>query len=385
MNITYNNKDILILIVDDISENLQLLGAVLSNEKYKVAAISDSTKVLDQACKYNPDLILLDIMMPSKNGYEVCEELKAHPDTREIPVIFLSAKTEQEDINKGLMLGGADYVTKPFNTRELLERVKTHVRLKKSKDLITRQNEELRKLTDAKNRIYQVVGHDLRSPLNGLQGLLQMLVMDVEDGEFDREMLLKQLSYLSESSSKINLLLNDLLDWTRIQTGDIQVQSEEVNIRDVAEEAIQLMSFSAGKKGVTIHINAEEDLRAETDRRMIGTIIRNFISNAIKYSEPGGEIIFDASNKGDELEIKLTDNGIGMDEETLANLKKGLHFASMEGTAREKGTGVGLILSKQLTSLLGGALNVDSSLGKGSEFTLNLPLKEPARNSLPNQ
>lgn len=385
MNITYNNKDILILIVDDISENLQLLGAVLSNEKYKVAAISDSTKVLDQACKYNPDLILLDIMMPSKNGYEVCEELKAHPDTREIPVIFLSAKTEQEDINKGLMLGGADYVTKPFNTRELLERVKTHVRLKKSKDLITRQNEELRKLTDAKNRIYQVVGHDLRSPLNGLQGLLQMLVMDVEDGEFDREMLLKQLSYLSESSSKINLLLNDLLDWTRIQTGDIQVQSEEVNIRDVAEEAIQLMSFSAGKKGVTIHINAEEDLRAETDRRMIGTIIRNFISNAIKYSEPGGEIIFDASNKGDELEIKLTDNGIGMDDETLANLKKGLHFASMEGTAREKGTGVGLILSKQLTSLLGGALNVDSSLGKGSEFTLNLPLKEPARNSLPNQ
>lgn len=385
MNITYNNKDILILIVDDISENLQLLGAVLSNEKYKVAAISDSTKVLDQACKYNPDLILLDIMMPSKNGYEVCEELKAHPDTREIPVIFLSAKTEQEDINKGLMLGGADYVTKPFNTRELLERVKTHVRLKKSKDLITRQNEELRKLTDAKNRIYQVVGHDLRSPLNGLQGLLQMLVMDVEDGDFDREMLLKQLSYLSESSSKINLLLNDLLDWTRIQTGDIQVQSEEVNIRDVAEEAIQLMSFSAGKKGVTIHINAEEDLRAETDRRMIGTIIRNFISNAIKYSEPGGEIIFDASNKGDELEIKLTDNGIGMDDETLANLKKGLHFASMEGTAREKGTGVGLILSKQLTSLLGGALNVDSSLGKGSEFTLNLPLKEPARNSLPNQ
>lgn len=385
MNIHFDNKDILILIVDDIPENLQLLGAVLSNEKYKVAALSDSTKVVWQAMKYQPDLILLDIMMPGMNGYEVCEELKANPETEEIPVIFLSAKTEQEDINKGLMLGGADYVTKPFNTRELLERVKTHVRLKKSKDVITRQNEELRKLTDAKNRIYQVVGHDLRSPLNGLQGLLQMLVLDVEQDEFDRDMLLKQLSYLSESSSKIGLLLNDLLDWTRIQTGDIKVQAEEVNIRDVAEEAIQLMSFSADKKGVTIHINADEDIRAETDRRMIGTIIRNFISNAIKYSEPGGEIVFSAAENDGELEIKLSDNGIGMDKETLANLRKGLHFASMEGTAREKGTGVGLILSKQLTGLLGGALKVESTLGKGSVFSLSLPMNVQEPETADNQ
>jgi len=124
----------LILVVDDIPKNIQLLSGMLSEKEYKIAFATNGEQALKQASNINPDLILLDIMMPEMDGFEVCEKLKNNEDTKDIPVIFLTGKTEAEDITKGFELGAVDYITKPFNTEELLARVSTHVELKKARD-----------------------------------------------------------------------------------------------------------------------------------------------------------------------------------------------------------------------------------------------------------
>ncbi len=157
-----NNKDLkrkkdpLVLIVDDVPKNLQVLGTMLSNENYRIAAASNGKQAIEIANDILPDLILLDIMMSGLNGYETCTILKSNSKTREIPVIFLTAKIEIEDVVKGLKVGAVDYVTKPFNSFELLARVKTHVELKTNRDLLKEQNILLEKLsiTDSMTGLY---------------------------------------------------------------------------------------------------------------------------------------------------------------------------------------------------------------------------------------
>lgn len=155
-----NYREPHILIADDVPRNLQLLGNLLTKEGYKIAAVTKGEQVVPSVEKFDPDLILLDVMMPDKNGFEVCKELQARPEYADIPIIFLTGKAEQEDVIEGLKIGGSDYITKPFNSQELLIRVKTHVELKQSKDRISLQNEQLERVNATKDTLYSVIGHD---------------------------------------------------------------------------------------------------------------------------------------------------------------------------------------------------------------------------------
>ena len=146
----------LVLIVDDVSKNLQVLGTILSKENYRIAAANNGEQAIAIANDALPDLILLDIMMPGLNGYETCTKLKSISKTKEIPVVFLTAKIETEDVTKGFKAGAVDYFTKPFNSFDLMARLKTHVELKTSRDLLKEQNELLQKLsiTDRMTGLY---------------------------------------------------------------------------------------------------------------------------------------------------------------------------------------------------------------------------------------
>jgi len=149
-------KQPLVLIVDDTVENLQVLGSILKSENYKVAVATSGNQAIAIANEINPDLILLDVMMPGINGFETCKKLKSIPLTSETPVIFLTAKVENEDIIEGFKIGAVDYITKPFNSYELKARVKTHIELKTSRDLLKQQNEILERLstTDGLTGLY---------------------------------------------------------------------------------------------------------------------------------------------------------------------------------------------------------------------------------------
>ena len=172
----------LILIVDDIPKNLQVLSSILSFEGYQISFASSGSQALNIIETSLPDLILLDIMMPIMDGYEVCKILKSNPRTKDIPIIFLTGKVEAEDIVHGLKIGAVDYITKPFNSAELLSRVHTHIELKLSRDAIVKYNYELEEskkqlleLNASKDKFFSIIAHDLRSPFTGFIGLSQLL------------------------------------------------------------------------------------------------------------------------------------------------------------------------------------------------------------------
>lgn len=362
-----------ILIVDDIPKNLQLLGSTLRDQGYKIAAVSKSEQVLDSARKYQPDLILLDVMMPGKNGFEVCEDLKEDPELNHIPVIFLTAKVEQESIIKGLSLGGADYVTKPFNNQELLARVDTHISLKQSKDQLKEQNQKLEELSLMKDRIYSVIGHDLRGPVNGISGVINMLLNDLENT--DPQKLKRFLTLINESSTNLWNLLTDLLSWARVQSKELKVNRSNFYLLRAIEDDAKAMKLIADKKAIKIRIHPEEDFEINADKSFIRTIIRNFLSNALKFSDKNGSTIDINIEFNENLKISVKDHGIGMSEQVKERLFK-MEHPKDESSMNINGAGFGLLLCNELAKLHGGSISVDSKEGSGSTFTLMIPQTE---------
>ena len=218
-----------ILIVDDIGENLQVLGNILSKEGFDTSFALDGKQALSIIEDTLPDLILLDISMPIMDGFEVCGILKRGERTRNIPIIFLTAKTEIDNMVHGFSLGADDYVTKPFNTLELLARVRAHVELKRSKDIIVEQNtklsilvdqlsannKELNKLIASKDKFFSIIAHDLKGPVGNLNSFLSFMTENYDS--ISKEEFRQDIRLLEKSSQKIKDLLENLLTWARMQ------------------------------------------------------------------------------------------------------------------------------------------------------------------------
>lgn len=367
-----------VLIVDDIPKNLQLLAKLLDEEGYNIAAVNKGTQVILSAKKFRPDLILLDVMMPDKNGFEVCRELKKEPDLKSIPVVFLTGKAEQKDIVEGLRIGGADYVTKPFNSEELLARVETHVLLKRSKDKILEQNEHLLSLNKTKDKIYSVIGHDLRGPINAITGFSELLLLHFENHSED-DSVIKKLRIIRQSTLNVSRLLNNLLSWARTQTGDLSLLIKEFSVEEVVKKTIDLLSLAATGKGIEIYFDPAPFPEVRGDEQMIATIVRNFLSNAIKFCNAGDRIELILQQDSGSWSISVKDEGAGMPEEIRQKLFNADMHPSTTGTAHEKGTGLGLMLCKKLAEMHGGSILVESRPGEGSVFTLRVPfeIEEP--------
>lgn len=364
MAIQQKNKN-LILVVDDNFKNLQLIGNVLRQEDYEIAIATTGIQAIKTTKEIKPDLVLLDIMMPEMDGYEVCRQLKLDEETVEIPVIFLTAKTNSEEIIKGLELGAVDYITKPFNNKELLLRVKTHLELKNSK-------EELRKINATKDKFFSIIAHDLKNPFITMLGFSSMLVTDYY--EFSDEEKIEYLNEMEKVAKKSHQLLENLLQWSRSQTGRLEFIPKKFDFSVVVAETTTLLESQAKTKKINLINNCNESIEVFADEDMVNTIIRNLCSNAIKFTREQGEISINCKKNEDKLEISVVDSGIGMDEKTLKNLFKIEFQQTKTGTANEQGTGLGLILCKEFTEKNNGEIWVESKLGVGSTFTFSIPL-----------
>jgi two-component system sensor histidine kinase/response regulator len=371
-------KDGKILIVDDTPANLQLLGMTLRGEGYQVVATSKSSQVMESAKKSNPDLILLDVMMPGLNGFEVCEQLKEDPTLVEIPVIFLTAKSEQENINYGLEVGGVDYITKPFNKQELLARVDTHISLKLSKDEIARQREELAKAVEFKNRIFSVIGHDLRSPVSGISGALE-LIRDMIKTEIDVDSI-EQIATLSHSASvELGAMLDDLLSWGQLESGSFKSHQHAFKLCSVLEMVEKLNSYQLSSNEIKIITTCDSALEIYSDRRVIATIIRNLQSNAIKFSNHGSEIHTKVEKQEDEIRILVQDFGQGMPEEVRDAMFNESDHPKDFSMKNKSGAGVGLMICKRLANAIGADITVESVMDEGTTFTLIVPNSVPVK------
>ncbi|MDA3819202.1 MAG: hybrid sensor histidine kinase/response regulator [Candidatus Delongbacteria bacterium] len=357
------HKNTKILIVDDIPKNIQVVAKNLQNAGYDISYAQNGKRALALCDEVDFDLILLDIMMPDMDGFEVCTRLKQQPKFQDLPVIFLTAKTDSDCITRAFEVGGVDYISKPFKTAELMARVKNHLTLQE-------QKRQLKQLVDTKDRFFSIISHDLKSPFTGLLGFSELLLEESNKSENQEFQHYYNLIYQSARQG-YNLLVN-LLEWARTQTDSVPYQPEKLLLPDIIQDTVYLLESFAKEKNIKITYNAEP-IPVYADNNMLKTVIRNLINNAIKFTHANGEVRIEAESNNNLTRISIVDNGMGMNKKTLKDLFRIDKKTSTKGTNKETGTGLGLIICKEFIDQHGGTINVTSEEGKGSTISFTLP------------
>jgi len=356
-----------ILIVDDNSNNLKVLAGVLKIAGYDFRMAKSGQQALNVLEKTTPDLILLDIQMPEMDGFETCLKIKENVELAKIPVIFLTANNDAESVNKAFKSGGVDFVTKPFNTDELLARIQTHITLKTQSEELVRQNA-------AKDKFFSIISHDLKNPLANIIGFAE-LIKD-SSNEIDPEKLELFIGYIHNSALFTLEILEDLLDWARIQRGSLKSVKNNFNLSNLLLNNIEGHIPQALAKSIYFESNFDKNIFINADEKMITTVVRNLISNAIKFTPKGGHISISTKEKTINnkrmIETEIRDTGIGINEENMSKLFQIEQNYNSKGTNNESGTGLGLILCKEFINHNDGIIRVESELTVGSSFIFDL-------------
>ena len=369
-----NRSDYKILIVDDVVSNVLLLKILLTNEKFQVCTAANGNQCIEMAQKEKPDLILLDVMMPDINGFDTAVILKKDEATRDIPIIFLTALNNPSDLVKGFQVGANDFLTKPFNKEELVMRVMHQIELVAAKRTIVRQNEELRRTINNRDKMYSVIAHDLRSPMASIRMVLNLAV-NVVSREMVGDEIFSLLDKANRESEDTHDLLDNLLKWTKSQTGRLNVVYQDIDLDDIVPGVVDIFHMIAEMKKINLqYIPSNEKLIVHGDNDMLKTIIRNFISNAIKFSSEGKGVEVFCTQEGDFARISVRDHGVGISPERVETIfHKG---DTTYGTSGEEGSGLGLQLCEDFARKNGGEAQVESVLGEGSTFSFTVPLKK---------
>ncbi|GAK51781.1 response regulator receiver sensor signal transduction histidine kinase [Candidatus Moduliflexus flocculans] len=557
-----------ILIVDDKPGNLHLLAVILERYGYRLRLLTEGQAVMRAVLELPPDLILLDIMMPDIDGFEVCRQLKADARTSDIPIIFLSALTDISEKIKAFSLGATDYITKPFQQEEVLLRVKTQLALKEAQTQLrthnlrlqqeiherkqaeailqqrnrelavlnhfgemlgsslelhdvlftalqemqsllqavsasiwlftadrqelecreilgpgsdqlrharlplgsgitgwvaehgesilssniledprhhktvgssddapvrsmlsvplkvksqvigvlnlvdprvgrftkddlrfiepiaasaamaienarlyttaqqeiaerTRAEAELREANASKDKFFSIISHDLRSPLNTMMGFAELLISRVEHDTKDE--IKRRAEKIHASAKRLHTLLENLLTWARIQRGALEYHPEAFSLSEVADEILDLFGENAEQNQVTLEHAISSHTGVYADYSMIYTVLRNLVSNALKFTPNGGSVRLSARLLEQDVEIAVADTGVGIPQADVAQLFRiDAHYTHV-GTRGETGTGLGLVLCKELVEKNGGRIWVESESGSGTRFFFTLP------------
>lgn len=363
-----------VLIVDDTPANIQVLGSMLKQEGYSVSVATSGQQGIDIAQKIRPDIILLDVNMPGMDGFEACKRLKAMNTTKDIPIIFLTAQADIGSITEGFSLGAVDYVTKPFDSVELLVRIRTHIELKRNREALVEAKDEAERATQLKDKFVALVAHDVRSPFSSIIGFLKVMENDKSVILHDKHReITKRLIRAGEDMIG---MVDQLLDISSLQTGRITPKPTFFDARQLAIRAINNLENLADAKHILIINDLPSSMRVRADYRLFSEVLNNLISNAIKFTRSGGEItLFCPEGKNNVVAVK--DNGVGIPLDILPDIFKQEVKTTSLGTAGEKGTGLGLPFCHEIMKIHGGNLMVESTIDKGTIFYAELPPKTP--------
>ncbi|MCC5845866.1 MAG: hybrid sensor histidine kinase/response regulator [Verrucomicrobia bacterium] len=381
------NTPAVIMVVDDTPANLKLLDEILRGQGYQTVQFPRGSMALRAAARNPPDLILLDIMMPEMDGFEVCRRLKEDGDLKEIPVLFISALDGTDDKIKAFSAGGVDYVTKPFQDAEVLARVGTHLELRRRQVRIETQKRQLQKdhdrlleLEELRDNLTNMIVHDMRSPLMGISGAYELVLM-----EKDRLSPMQKESVAIGQSSCRELIemVSSLLDISRLEAGKMPLKPEPCDVREVAEASVESMAVLAREKALNLRITGESS-RVSADRDILHRVFTNLISNAIKFSPRGGSISVSVTSSNPRTRVAVTDQGGGIPNKFHQRIfeKFGQEESRKEG--HKHSTGLGLTFCKLAVEAHGGRIGIESDLGNGSTFWFDLPSLIPEQTGSPN-
>ena len=367
-----NPAEFKLLVVDDVQTNVLLLKALLSKDGYGILVANNGQEALEVIRNENPDLILLDVMMPGMDGFEVAERLKSEEYRCEIPIIFLTALDDTQSIVNGFKLGAGDFISKPFRKEELMVRIKHQLSLVAARRIIEEKNEELRKTIAGRDKMYSVIAHDLRSPMSSMKMLLNTIMMSVEKDKIDPD-IFDMLEMSNKTSEEVFSLLDNLLKWTKSQLGKLTVIPQKLDISGLADGVVEVMNSVAEVKHIKLIRTDHESFFVYVDIEMIKSVLRNLISNAVKFSNPDSEIKVGIKAEDGKVIVSVTDSGKGIKKEDQHKLlKDSTHFTTY-GTNSEEGSGLGLLLCRDFARKNGGELWFESEENLGSVFSFSLP------------
>lgn len=350
-----------ILIVDDNILNLKVVGNILQSEKFDIAVSLNGESAINILLNNEIDLILMDIMMPEIDGLETCRRIKCIDSLKEIPLIFLTAKAQTNDILEAFEAGGVDYIFKPFNRLELLARVNTHLDLFLSK-------RKLKELYKNRDFVYSIIAHDIKAPFNKINQFLQMLsggYIDSNSVEFK-----ELLDLLNIETEKTNVLINELIEWGQLLRNENPNELQSKQLKPIIDSVITFLEQQSFSKELEIQNDIDENVRIICDEKSIEVIFRNLLANAIKFTPNGGKISFSSQDHAQKTFIQLKDSGIGMSKEVLEKLFENNEFYKSNGTNKEKGSGLGLLIIKDFIKKNKAELKVDSISEEGTTFTV---------------
>lgn len=360
-----------LLIVDDEPDNLRILSSLLRDE-HQVIVAKSGHQALALAHDMQPDLILLDVVMPNLTGFEVIKTLKSQASTQDIPVIFITGLQSSKDETLGFELGAVDYIHKPFNPAIVKARVSSQLKIIQQRQELQQLSVKLQKASEAKGMFLANMSHEIRTPLTTIIGYTESLITE-ELPEFERP---NALAIVNNSSKHLLSLVNDILDFSKIEAGELTIELLPTDLNMLLEQVHIMCSELAKKKGLELdwQLKSKIPSHLETDPTRVKQILINLLSNAIKFTDLG-TISIKLQTVGEYLNIAVTDEGIGIAEDKIKNLFTSFNQVDNSTSRQYGGTGLGLSISQNLAHKLGGEVVVESKLGDGSTFTLSIPSK----------
>ncbi len=349
-----------ILIVDDIAENLEFLSSELSTHGYYTRPVNSGKLAIMAARASPPDLVLLDILMPEMDGYEVCQAFKTDHQIHDIPIIFISGLNETIDKVRAFQLGAIDYITKPFQLEEVLARIDTHVTL-------YRQRRELEQQRELKARFVSMATHEFRTPLAVIKTTADILLRYSD--RLSAEERFEKLGTINKEVKALDELIGEVLSFNKMDMGRLEFHQEETDIRAFCDEIVHRFGVISGTQlicsvqdGVTF---------AYIDPHLLDHVLSNLLSNALKYSPSDSPVYLHVSQDKEHLTFKVVDEGIGIPPDEQKHIFSPFYRAS--NAAEFGGTGLGLAIVKQYVCRHGGSVHFESTEDLGTTFIVRIP------------
>ncbi len=380
-----------VLIIDDTPANLQTLGRALASE-YDLYIANSGATGLKLAKEVQPDIILLDVMMPEMDGYEVCRRLKADEHLECIPVVFVTALSDLDAEAKGLQLGAVDYLSKPINVNIARHRIHNLILMERLRREVEAQRDHLEEMVQARTEALSIakeaaesasrakstflanMSHELRTPLNGIMGMIGLVLRKIDDSQLKDRLLKAELA-----SQNLLAIINDVLDISKIEAERLTLGQVDFPVGMVLENVRSLMTPKAQEKRLDLMITIPDELAAlhvRGDPLRLEQILLNLVGNALKFTETGAINVavgrLPDRNGQVQLRFAVSDSGIGVAPEDQRRIFSAFEQVDASMTRRHGGTGLGLAICKRLVHLMGGGISVQSAVQQGSTFTFTV-------------
>ncbi len=384
-----------ILVVDDIENNIKALSFDLFDDNYEVATALSGHQALLEVNDNPPDLILLDLLMPEMDGFEVCRRLQETPHHRDIPIIVVSALDDNESIVRALDMGAQDYVTKPYYYPIIAARIRAALRQKKERDLLLQLNADLDKARTmaeagmrAKSSFLTNMSHEVRTPINGITGMAHLL----RDSSLNSEQR-EYVDTIELVSDNLLNIIDEILDYSKIEAGEVFIEHKRFHLRHCIDLAIDSITELTRQKSIAVEISVDPDLPVSFlgDSGRVRQVLHHLLHNAVKFTPNGpGQTVSlrvgpsthaPKDDKHAQVCIHISDSGIGFNPDLLQTLLGSFSQADESTQRRYGGTGLGLAICYQLIDHMGGSITLNSHPNQGTQVELHLPFEKDLSDS----